>query len=94
MNRIARGLALASLTLLAAACRDRIDVADLETRVAEDLRTQYETTTFEVSCPDDVEVGKGTDFECTATGADGTSLTLRMTQVDDQASVTYEIVEG
>ncbi len=93
MNRIARGLALASLMLVAAACRDRIDVADLETRVAQDLRTQYQTT-FDVACPDDVEVGKGTDFECTATGADGTSLTLRMTQVDDQASVTYDIVEG
>jgi hypothetical protein len=47
-----------------------------------------------VSCPDDVEVGRGNDFACSAEGADGTTLTLRMTQVDDEASVTYEIVEG
>jgi hypothetical protein len=93
VDRIARGLALASLLLVASACSDRIDVPGLEARLAEDLQAQYETT-FDVSCPDDVDVGKGNDFRCTATGRDGTSLTLQMTQVDDHASVTYEIVEG
>ena len=93
MNRKARWLALAALAMAAAACTDRIDVPGLETRVAQDLRSQYETA-FTVSCPDDIEVGKGKNFECTAEGEDGTTLTLRMTQVDDEASVTYEIVEG
>jgi len=86
-------LALVPLLLLGSACTDRIDVPGLEARVAQDLRSQYETS-FTVSCPDDVEVGQGRNFECTARGADGTTMTLRMTQVDDQASVTYEIVEG
>ena len=93
MNRNARWLALVPLLLLGSACTDRIDVPGLETRVAQDLRSQYETA-FSVSCPDDIEVGKGKNFECTARGEDGTTLTLRMTQVDDRASVTYEIVEG
>ena len=93
MNRNARWLALVPLSLLGSACTDRIDVPGLETRVAQDLRSQYETA-FSVSCPDDIEVGKGKNFECTARAEDGTTLTLRMTQVDDRASVTYEIVEG
>jgi hypothetical protein len=93
VDRIGRELAVASLLLVSSSCSDRIDVPGLEARLAEDLHAQYETT-FHVSCPDDVEVGKGKDFRCTATGVDGTSLTLQMTQVDDQASVTYEIVEG
>jgi Domain of unknown function (DUF4333) len=91
--RFARGFALASLALIATACTDRIDVPGLESRLAADLQAQY-STSFTVSCPDDVEVGKGNDFECAAEGEDGTTLTLQMTQVDDEASVTYEIVEG
>ena len=93
MDRIARGLALASLAVLATACTDRIDIPSLETRLAQDLQAQYQTS-FTVACPDDVEVGTGKDFRCTATGDDGTSLTLQMKQVDDHATVTYEIVEG
>lgn len=93
MKRIASGLALASLTVIATACTDRIDIPGLETRLAQDLRAEYQTA-FTVSCPDDVEVGKDNNFECTAEGEDGTSVTLQMTQVDDRASVTYEIVEG
>ena len=93
MDRIARGLALASLAMIATACTDRIDIPSLETRLAQDLEAQYQTS-FTVTCPDDVEVGKGKDFRCSASGEDGTSLTLQMTQVDDHASVTYEIVEG
>jgi uncharacterized protein DUF4333 len=93
VKRIARGLAVATLGLIATACTDRIDIPGLETRLAQDLQAQYRTV-FTVSCPDDVEVGTGKNFECTAEGEDGTTLTLQMTQVDDHASVTYEIVEG
>jgi hypothetical protein len=93
VERIARGLALASLTVAAAACTDRIDMPGLESRLAQDLQAEYETI-FAVSCPDEVEVGKGKNFECTAVGDDGTTLTVQLTQVDDRASVTYEIVEG
>ena len=93
MNRIARGLGVATLALVSAACTDHIDVPALETRLGQDLEAQYPTA-FTVTCPDDVEVGTGRDFTCTARGDDGTALTLRMTQVDDHASVTYEIVEG
>ena len=93
MHRVALGFAFASLAVATTACADHIDVPGLQERLAQDLRTQYQTT-FTVSCPDQIEVGKGNDFRCTAEGEDGTTLTLQMTQVDDQASVTYEIVEG
>ena len=93
MHRVARVFAFASLAVIATACTDRIDVPGLEERLAQDLRAQYETS-FTVSCPDQIDVGKGNDFRCTAEGDDGTTLTLQMTQVDDHASVTYEIVEG
>ena len=92
-NRILRGLAVGALAIVATACTARLDVPGLEARLRQELRARYDTT-FTVACPDDIEVGRGNDFECTADGEDGTTLTLRMTQVDDQASVTYEIVEG
>ena len=93
MERIARGLALASLAVVAAACTDRIDMPGLESRLAQDLQAEYETI-FAVTCPEEDEVGKGKNFDCTAVGYDGTTVTLQLTQVDDRASVTYEIVEG
>ena len=81
------------MALATTGCTDRIDVPGLETRLAQDLRAEYDTA-FTVSCPEDVEVGKGRNFRCTAEGADGTTLTLQMTQVDDAASITYEIAES
>lgn len=93
LNGIARGVAVASLALAATGCTDRIDVPGLEARLAQDLRSEYDMA-FTVACPDDVEVGKGKNFRCTAEAADGTTLVLDMTQIDDEASITYEIVEG
>jgi hypothetical protein len=45
-----------------------------------------------VSCPDDVPAEAGRTFDCTATNADGTTMTIEVAQSDDQGHVTYKVV--
>jgi hypothetical protein len=92
-GRIRRAAGLAAVAVLAVGCSRSIDVPDLEQRLGGDLQKELNIA-YTVDCPDDVEAEKGNDFVCSAEGEDGTELTLQITQTDDDASVTYEIVEG
>jgi hypothetical protein len=90
---VRRGIGVGALTLGATACAHPLDVADLQRQLGADLREQL-AVRYVVACPRDVPAGVGKRFRCTATGGDGTVLTLEITQTDEQASVTYDIVEG
>jgi hypothetical protein len=90
---VRRAAGFAAVAVLAVGCTRSIDVSDLEERLAGDLRDELDVA-YTVRCPEDVEARKGNDFVCSAEGEDGSELTLRLTQTDDDASVTYEIVEG
>jgi uncharacterized protein DUF4333 len=92
-GRVRRAVGLAAVAVLAVGCSKSIDVPDLEQRLAGELQAELNIA-YTVNCPDEVEAKKGNDFVCSAKGEDGTDLTLRITQTDDNASVTYEIVEG
>ena len=92
-GRVRRAIGLAAVALVTVGCSASIDVPDLEGRIAGDLRDEFNVS-YTVTCPDGVEAEEGNDFACSADGEDGTELTLQITQTDDDASVTYEIVEG
>jgi hypothetical protein len=92
-GRVRHAVGLAAVATLTVSCSASIDVPDLEGRIAGDLRDEFNVS-YTVSCPGDVEAKQGNDFVCSADGEDGTELTLQITQTDDDASVTYEIVEG
>lgn len=47
-----------------------------------------------VTCPSDVKVEVGATFDCTATGQDGTSWVIHVTQRDDQGNVDIEIADA
>jgi hypothetical protein len=44
-----------------------------------------------VTCPDDVKVAAGGTFDCSATAADGTAITIQVNQADDQGNVTFKV---
>jgi hypothetical protein len=43
-----------------------------------------------VECPDDVEVGEGNEFQCTAFGPGGESATVDLVQEDDEGNVRVD----
>jgi hypothetical protein len=72
------------------ASRTRLDVGAVEDAVAAALtaRTGERTT---VECPVSVDLEAGSTFVCTATGAEGTTTTVEVHQVDDRGNVTWSV---
>jgi hypothetical protein len=90
-----RGAALALLLAVPIAtgsCVPRTLRTDqLERRLARDLeRTLHVAAT--VTCPPDIEVRRGAVVICVATDPDGDRVRIRVTQVDDDGAVTWEVV--
>ena len=82
---------LASLALVGGCTRTKtLDANGLE----EKLRTQVEQKVgaqgITVDCPDDEPAQAGATFQCTATSAAGKTLTIEVTQTDDQGNVTWK----
>ena len=92
-SRTVRTLGVLALVLAAAACSKTLDTTELEGSLKDQLETQLEVTGLTVDCPDDIEATAGDTFECTASGADGT-VTISVTQTDDQGNLTWEIVDA
>jgi Domain of unknown function (DUF4333) len=84
---------LVAIVLLAGACSrtKTLDGTQLEQQIATDMQTHLQLEGVTVSCRDDIEVATGGTFTCTATDADGTSMTIQGTQTDDQGKVTYKV---
>ena len=96
MKRIPRVLA-ASLSLLAlAACgSETIGDADLESQLAEQLSADagVDPEEVSVSCPEDVEVEEGTEFECELTAPNGDEVTVEVTLTDDEGGFEAVVPE-
>jgi Domain of unknown function (DUF4333) len=84
---------LVAIVLLASACSrtKTLDGSELEQQIATDMQTNLQLEGVTVSCPDDIEVAAGGTFTCSATDADGTSMTIQGTQTDDQGHVSYKV---
>jgi hypothetical protein len=92
---VRRGTLLVFVAMLAVAgacTRTRtLDGSELNQQIATDMQAKLGVEGVAVSCPDDVPAEAGRTFNCTATNPDGTTLTLEVTQTDDQGHVTYEV---
>jgi uncharacterized protein DUF4333 len=75
--------------LVLPACTATLDTQKLEDQIAQGLDEQLGTTGTTVDCPDDIEAKAGDEFECTATGSDGTTAKIQVTQNDDQGNVSW-----
>lgn len=90
-----RGAALALLLAVPIAtgsCVPRtLRTGQLERRLARDLeRTLHVVVT--VVCPPEIEVRRGEEATCVATDTDGARVRIRVTQVDDEGAVTWEVI--
>jgi len=84
---------VAALALGSACSRTKtLDAQQLDQKIASDMQAKLDLTGVTVSCPDDVKVQTGGTFTCTATGSDGKTMTLEVTQNDDRGNVGYNVV--
>ena len=97
-HRVRRGalaLVVAVLALPAGCTRTKtLDGPGLNSALASDLSQRLGVQNITVSCPADQPAEAGHTFDCTATNPDGTTITLHVTESDDQGNVTYEVARG
>jgi uncharacterized protein DUF4333 len=94
-RRLAAVTAVACLMLVTAGCSlfpKHLDTKGLEPTLASQLDSQFNTTGTTVSCPTGVKAEAGETFDCTATFTDGTTVTIRVTQVNADGQVTWKAV--
>ena len=71
-----------------------LDGPGLNSALASDLSQKLGVQGITVSCPADELAEAGHTFDCTATNPDGTTITLHVTESDDQGHVTYAVTGG
>ena len=71
-----------------------LDGDQLNQALAASLEQKLDAQGITVSCPADQPAQAGHTFDCTATNPDGTTITLHVTETDDQGNVTYEFAGG
>ena len=86
-------LALAgALSVLAIGCgEETLDTDDLQTTISDGLEEQAGVAPESVSCPDDITVEEGSEFECTGTAPNGDEFTIQVTQTDDEGNIEFEV---
>ena len=89
MRQLARFFVLSSLVFAAVACSKTIDSTSLESSIKSQLATKG-VPDATVTCPDDIKAEKGGTFTCTA-AAQGQTVTLDITQTDDEGHVTFKV---
>jgi len=92
MRTTVRWIALLTLLLVATACAGRpLDETTLESSIKAELGKSGIPDAV-VTCPGDIKAQKGGTFTCTA-AAQGETVTLQITQTDDQGHVTFKIAK-
>jgi hypothetical protein len=91
--RLRRAVAIGALAVAAASCTKKLDTDGLETKLQTALEQQLNTTGVTVSCPTDVTVTQGATFTCSATDSTGAKSTIKVTQVDDEGNVKWEVTD-
>ena len=91
--RILRSAAIGTLllaTTLLAGCStsSNLDNAALQEKIASGISEQVGGE-WTVVCPADQPIKQGATFDCTATGADGTTTAITVTQDDDQGNISW-----
>ena len=92
MHPFVRWIALLTLALGAASCSRSLDKTSLESSIETQLESKGGISDVTVTCPGDIKAQAGGTFTCTA-AAQGETVTLQVTQTDDQGNVTFKIVK-
>jgi len=84
---------LLAVTLGIGSCVPRtLRTHELEQRLSRELVTTLDVSGIRVACPSGIEVREGDTFVCVATAPSGDQIRVEVTQVDDDGSVTWEIL--
>jgi Domain of unknown function (DUF4333) len=82
---------LASLVLVGGCTRTKtLDANGLEEMLGTQVEQQLGAHGITVACPDDEPAQAGAIFQCTATTAEGKTITIEVTQTDDHGRVTWK----
>lgn len=68
-----------------------LDVGKAERTIADEVEKQTATQEVKIDCPDDVDQKKGDVFECDLSARGGVKATVKVTQVDDDGNVRWEV---
>jgi hypothetical protein len=82
------------LVVAAASCTKQLDTAGLEDQLRTDLQEKLGRAVASVDCPPDVDAKAGVTFRCTATGEDGSTTIVEVSQDDDQGHVSWTVVDA
>ena len=93
-SRSARTAMVFVLATLAVACTKTLKIDQLEPQLESQLDAQLTTTGVTVSCSSDVKAQTGATFDCTATLPNGDTITIRVTQKDDNGNVSWTVVDA
>ena len=77
-------LALLLPVLLVAGCAQKIDSSDLEGKLKDQLGKSAGVEPRSVDCPDDIEIAKGKQFNCTLTAPNGDEVPVNVTLTNDE----------
>ena len=87
----ARAVAAFCLTVLAVACTRTLNAGSLETMLKSQLASKFNFSPTDVTCPNDVKFRTGGTFQCTASDGKGHTLTIDVTQKDDEGNVVWKV---
>lgn len=90
MRPLSSGAAVLCAAVLAAACSKTLNVVPLESMLRDQLASKLKFDAADVACPSDVKLVAGGTFECTARDANGTTITIEVTQKDDEGHVVWK----
>jgi hypothetical protein len=88
---VVRFAAVTAIAVLLGACSKTLDTGRLEDTLRDQIQAQLDIPGLTVDCPDGVKAEAGGTFECTATTGEGGTITIRVTQSDDEGRVTYSL---
>ena len=91
-RRLARTALFVALAASSVACTKTLDTTNLQTQLQAQLQSELGAQNLTVHCPDSVKVQAGATFTCTATDPGGQSLTILVTQKDDQRPRHLEVL--
>jgi hypothetical protein len=81
--------AVLAASLAVAACGTKtLDTGDLESQLTDQLSADagVDPADVSVSCPEDIEVEQGHEFDCTLTAPNGDEVQVAVTLTDDEGS--------
>ena len=94
-RRAVRSLLLPAVLIALGACGVTVDIAGVEKSIQEGVVQQLGLAMKSVTCPTESRAAKAGDtFECTGKPEIGGSLSVQVTQKDDQGNIEWKVLKS